>query len=1392
VTNRIDIIAPATISVLPGETSSLDSLPPGGISITDPNSATITVTLSAMDYGAAFSASSAGGATVSSSGATITITGLQAQVNAALASLTFNEGTASPPDTISITATDTTGFSSATDIAVTVASLIGPAFAAPPVTVSLSAYSLTTIGGLVLGDPQATALVAAGLGNTETMALTLAVASGILLLPSLSSLGGIQASGVGTGEIVFTFTADQLAAVNTMLAGLAYAAPDAVSGLAYAMRNIAGPLGGASTSGNIVLDITGTQGPTATVTSGADTAILGVSTLTGTLTIANTVSDLGGIQGAGAVVILPDAALELPYNTLSLSGTSYDFGTLGAAGLSEAGTLIIANGATIGGPLILGTAGFIDFSGTLITGANAQTLNQLGLSLSPGALVTGSGTLVAGNFSESGLISGGTILAGGGDTILLAAAGITGTALEIATGGVMVLGPLSPLYGVFNATPLTIAATDRLAFLDNSGDFPVTGGFADSLAQAGGVIVIDSPDVFSGTITGFAPGDRLIFPGLTGLTLLSVTSQSFVVAGQDSSNVTQSYTINAAYPSGTTPVVMADAAGDSEVALRAAAAEVFIDNVTASSNVIDAAAGIPQPILGLDVLLRSWTTQSLTLTLSVGQGVLADRTQPQAAALTITAASPTALNTTLASLIYTSNAGISSDTLTITSAAGLLAGLSDFTPILITSTGTVGGFGDEGQVAAFTAAGVNPPLTEVAAPGLIDVTGVEDFAGSLVVDGIGGTALQVDSGGTAIFDAAANADFGANIIIGDAAGAGQLDVMTSHFFAGGQVTIGAGGGAVFTGAATIAGNLIAGQSGAASVDISGALGAATVIIGALGSLTATGTADLGFDGLTLAGTASLLDQADLTIPDYVQTGTLNLGGTARVNAQNGTIQSGLLRIGPDAAFNAQAFTQTGGTISLAGTLADDAVLPEKGFISLTGGTLIAPFVSLAGGTIAGYGDIEGLGTISGGKIIATGALDIGDDVTAAISIATSAALDLVHGVSGTIRFLGGSAELTLNDIAAVTATITNMLDHDAIDIVGIAPSLVSFASGSISAGTLGGFGLSIASGQPVLRIAADGFGGTLLTLNGDMPCFARGTRLLTPNGYRPVETFSPGDPIITLGGAARAVRWIGWRTLDLAAEPRANPVLFAAGALGGGVPARPVRLSPLHAVFVDGVLVPALHLVNGATITQEPAGAATYYHLELDSHDIVLAEGMGTETYLDNGNRGALYHERGRRGICRKPCAALVTSGPQLAEIRRKLHGVALSAGYTLTYEPALRGVAGRRSVLPCVTKNGGRRMARFRLPAGAQRLHLAAQAAAPADTDPESEDRRRIAICLDDAGGGDFGAGWLPRAAGDSGVWMGGSGEILISRERFDITLGIAAIVRSWVPPIDLGGHPP
>ncbi len=67
-------------------------------------------------------------------------------------------------------------------------------------------------------------------------------------------------------------------------------------------------------------------------------------------------------------------------------------------------------------------------------------------------------------------------------------------------------------------------------------------------------------------------------------------------------------------------------------------------------------------------------------------------------------------------------------------------------------------------------------------------------------------------------------------------------------------------------------------------------------------------------------------------------------------------------------------------------------------------------------------------------------------------------------------------------------------------------------------------------------------------------------------------------------------------------------------------------LSPDHAVFVDDVLVPVRHLINGSTIVQEPVAEVTYYHVELATHDVILAEGLPCESYLDTGNRAVFVN----------------------------------------------------------------------------------------------------------------------------------------------------------------------
>jgi hypothetical protein len=82
-----------------------------------------------------------------------------------------------------------------------------------------------------------------------------------------------------------------------------------------------------------------------------------------------------------------------------------------------------------------------------------------------------------------------------------------------------------------------------------------------------------------------------------------------------------------------------------------------------------------------------------------------------------------------------------------------------------------------------------------------------------------------------------------------------------------------------------------------------------------------------------------------------------------------------------------------------------------------------------------------------------------------------------------------------------------------------------------------------------------------------------------------------------------------------------------------GAPRRDLFLSPDHAVFVDGALIPVRYLANGATIVQERRDQVSYWHVELDRHAVILAEGLACESYLDTGNRASFTGARHRESI---------------------------------------------------------------------------------------------------------------------------------------------------------------
>jgi hypothetical protein len=138
-------------------------------------------------------------------------------------------------------------------------------------------------------------------------------------------------------------------------------------------------------------------------------------------------------------------------------------------------------------------------------------------------------------------------------------------------------------------------------------------------------------------------------------------------------------------------------------------------------------------------------------------------------------------------------------------------------------------------------------------------------------------------------------------------------------------------------------------------------------------------------------------------------------------------------------------------------------------------------------------------------------------------------------------------------------------------------------------------------------------------------CFMRGTLIASPEGEVAVEALAIGDLVMTLDGVARPVKWIGRRAFKRAfIGPRseASPVLIRQGALGAGLPNRDLRVSAKHAMFFDGAFVRAEDLVNGDTIVRDrESELIEYFHVELETPDVIFANGSATETYANHNSR---------------------------------------------------------------------------------------------------------------------------------------------------------------------------
>jgi hypothetical protein len=264
-------------------------------------------------------------------------------------------------------------------------------------------------------------------------------------------------------------------------------------------------------------------------------------------------------------------------------------------------------------------------------------------------------------------------------------------------------------------------------------------------------------------------------------------------------------------------------------------------------------------------------------------------------------------------------------------------------------------------------------------------------------------------------------------------------------------------------------------------------------------------------------------------------------------------------------------------------------------------------------------------------------------------------------------------------------------------------------------------------------------------------CYAAGTRILTPSGERRVENLRAGDLVVIVSGEQRIsqpVKWIGRRRIDLTEHPLPEtvaPIRIQRGAFAESMPHRDLRVSPDHAILVSGKLVCARQLVNGMTIWQEQAGRSVeYFHVELDAHAILLAEGLPAESYLNTGNDGffsnadapttlhpnltseTAYPLREAASV-----APFVWDEATVRPIWQSLADRARTLGHAvpdldLTTDPELHIVLNGRSVNPLHNNNG---LHIFCIPPGTREVRLVSRVSSPVATRPWLEDRRLLGV---------------------------------------------------------------
>lgn len=147
--------------------------------------------------------------------------------------------------------------------------------------------------------------------------------------------------------------------------------------------------------------------------------------------------------------------------------------------------------------------------------------------------------------------------------------------------------------------------------------------------------------------------------------------------------------------------------------------------------------------------------------------------------------------------------------------------------------------------------------------------------------------------------------------------------------------------------------------------------------------------------------------------------------------------------------------------------------------------------------------------------------------------------------------------------------------------------------------------------------------------NNSTICFAKGTLIETDKGIIPIEDLSKGAQVKTQDGTFATIKWIGGRAVsskNLIRNAKLYPIRISAGALGNGLPKRDLCVSGQHRILISSKIAQRIFNSNEVLIAANKLTAlpgiyvdtsvteVTYFHFLFDTHEIVFAEGVPSES----------------------------------------------------------------------------------------------------------------------------------------------------------------------------------